>query len=208
MRRARQLPTSNFQLPTERDSSVLRWSVVLCVAPSVRRQSAPMRFYVPAVLTALSLLAPAAAAPLEPVDAAMNARIRAEGLERSQVQEVVDHLVTVIGPRLTGSPAHEAAAEWARARLVRDGLSNVHLEPWDFGRGWELAGFDLEMTGPRYMPLIGYPEAWSASTAGTIEGTPIFIGDKTADQIDAMRAELKGRIVLTAPLQTEFVRAD
>ena len=65
-------------------------------------------------------------------------QIRREGLERSQVVRAFDQFVTVAGPRLTGSPAHQAAAEWARETLASWGLSNAHLEPWPFGRGWVL----------------------------------------------------------------------
>ena len=51
-------------------------------------------------------------------------------------------------------------------RLKQWGLSNVHGEPFDFGRGWTLEKFSVEMIEPRYMPLSGYPRAWSASTIG------------------------------------------
>ena len=37
---------------------------------------------------------------------------------------------------------------------------------------------------------------------------PVFIGDQTADQVEALKGTLKGAIVLTQPLQTGFVRAD
>ena len=135
-------------------------------------------------------------------------QIRREGLERSQVVRAFDQFVTVVGPRLTGSPAHKAAADWARETLASWGLSNAHLEPWTFGRGWMLESQVIEMIEPRYMPLIGYTEAWSASTPRVIEAKPVWVGGKTAAEISAMRATLRGAIVLTQPLQAEFVRAD
>ena len=49
----------------------------------------------------------------EPVDAVVNAKIRDEGLNRSQVAPIFNMLVDTIGPRLT-SPAHKRAAESAR----------------------------------------------------------------------------------------------
>src|SRR5262245_14540753 len=49
----------------------------------------------------------------EPVDAAMVAKIRDEGLNRSQVKTVFNQFVDVIGARLTGSSEHKRAAEWA-----------------------------------------------------------------------------------------------
>ena len=55
-------------------------------------------------LVALIVQTPSAA------DSSALQQIRREGLERSQVVRAFDQFVTVVGPRLTGSPAHKAAA--------------------------------------------------------------------------------------------------
>ena len=34
------------------------------------------------------------------------------------------------------------------------------------------------------MPLIGYAEAWSAPTEGEIVATPVFLGGRTAAEVD------------------------
>src|SRR6185503_17205191 len=136
------------------------------------------------------------------------ARIRTEGLERSQVVPVFDMLTVNIGPRLTASPAHKRAAEWARDRLASYGLANVRLEPWKFGRGWTLEKLTVEMIEPRYLPLIGYADGWSAPTNGEIVAAPVFIGGKSPDEVEAMRAQLKGAIAMTQPMMTTFVRKD
>jgi|RhiMetdeSRZDD1v2_1073273.scaffolds.fasta_scaffold68192_4 carboxypeptidase Q len=141
-------------------------------------------------------------------DREMLARIRAEGLERSQVAAVFEYLTTDIGPRLTASPAHKRAAEWTRDRLASYGLANVHLEPWKFGRGWTLEQLSVELIEPRYLPLIGYADGWSASTNGEIVATPVFIGGKSLDEVQAMGARLKGAIVMSQPMMTNFVRRD
>ena len=156
---------------------------------------------------ALAVIALAAQAPPAADPAALQ-QIRREGLERSQVMRAFDQFVTVIGPRLTGSPAHKAAADWARQTLTSWGLSDARLEPWQFGRGWVLEGQVIEIVEPRYMPLIGYAEAWSASTPGIIEARPVSVAGKTAAEVAAMAGSLKGAIVLTQPVQNEFVRAD
>jgi carboxypeptidase Q len=136
------------------------------------------------------------------------AKIRAEGLEHSQVAPVFDMLTVTIGPRLTASPAHRRAAEWARDRLTSYGLDNVRFEPWTFGRGWELQKLTLEMIEPRYLPLLGYADGWSASTGGEIVAAPVFIGGRSPDAVEAMRAQLKGAIVMSQPMMTTFVRKD
>src|SRR6266850_2160216 len=92
----------------------------------------------PLVIFLAFLLVAAPAGAQEKIDTAMVMKIRAEGLEHSRVMEVFDHLVNVIGPRLTASPAYRTAVNWSRDRLVNMGLDNVHLEPWEFGRGWQL----------------------------------------------------------------------
>jgi carboxypeptidase Q len=125
------------------------------------------------------------------------AKIRTEGLEHSQVQAIFDYLTINIGPRLTASPAHKRAVEWTRDRLSSYGLANVHVEPWKFGRGWELQKLTVEMIEPRYLPLIGYADGWSASTNGEIVAAPVLVAGKSAEEIAAMGASLKGAIVLT-----------
>jgi carboxypeptidase Q len=136
------------------------------------------------------------------------ARIRAEGLQRSRALALYRTLTDEIGARLTGSPAHMQAARWARDRFAEWGLANPHLEPYEFGRGWQLDHVSVAMTEPRYMPLIAYPDAWSPSTNGAVSGRAVYIGDKSAAQIEAMAGQLRGAIVLTHLPQTEFVVRD
>ena len=126
-------------------------------------------------------------------------RLRREGLERSRVVEAFAQFVTVIGPRLTGSPAHKRAAEWARDTLAAVGLTDAHLEPWTFGRGWVLDHQVIEMVEPRYMPLIGYAEAWSPSTRGDMSARRSWPADATPAEVAAMKGRLAGAIVMTAP---------
>jgi hypothetical protein len=124
------------------------------------------------------------------------------------VAPVFEYLTVDIGPRLTASPAHKRAAEWTRDRLSAYGLQNVHLEPWQFGRGWTLEKLTVEMIEPRYLPLIGYADGWSAATAGDIVAAPVFIGGKSPDEVATMGSQLKGAIVMTQPILSNFVRKD
>lgn len=135
------------------------------------------------------------------------ARIRQEGLERSKVFELFSTLTDQFGPRLAGTPAYKQSAEWARERMREFGLADARLEAWPFGRGWILDRLVIEMVEPRYMPLIGYAEAWSAPTQGEIVATPIFLGGSTAADVAAKQDRLKGAIVMVAP-QTQFTRDD
>ncbi len=166
------------------------------------------RYLLTIAVTCFCLFAAPVWAIQEPVDRDLIAKIRDEGLNRSQVYETFTHFTEDIGPRLTGSPAYKAAANYAQAKLKEYGLENPRLEAWEFGRGWALDKFSIEMVEPRYMPLIGYPEAWSASMAGEITAAPIFLGDKKQEDVAQMRDKLKGAIVMSQPIQTSFERAD
>lgn len=136
------------------------------------------------------------------------AAIKAEGLRSSEAAVTFHTLTDVIGPRLTGSPAHVRAAHWAAGRLKAYGLRDARLEAFRFGAGWSLEKFTAEMTAPRYMPLVAYAQAWSAATSGVVTGTPVYLGDSTAADIERLGPALRGAIVLMHRPQTAFLRND
>jgi hypothetical protein len=139
----------------------------------------------------------------------MTARIREEGLQRSQAQALFHELTDRIGPRLTGSPGHDRAAAWARDLFTEWGLSGPRLEPFEFGRGWSVDKMSIEMTSPFYMPLTGYPEGWSpAVPGGVVSGRVVYLGDATESEIQAMAGSLRGAIVLTHQPQAGFFEGD
>jgi carboxypeptidase Q len=155
----------------------------------------------------VALLAATTTSAQEKIDTAMTAKIRTEGLEHSQVMEVFDHLVNVIGPRLTASPAYKTAVDWCRNKLVAMGFDNVHLEPWEFGRGWQLEKLTVEMVEPRYQPLIGYAKGWSPPTQGVLIASPLWLANPK-DDLKKYEGKLAGAIVMTRPILTDFIRAD
>lgn len=181
----------------------------------------PDRSAVPVLGCVLALLATPAVGPSggplaggsplaaqEPVDREMIERIREEASASSRVVETYDLLTNRVGPRLTNSPAFHRAVDLMEARLREFGIPEVHREGWEFGPGWTLEDLTLEMIAPRYFPLIGYPEGWSPSTDGVLEGTPVYVGDWTAEEVRARADELKGRIVLATTPQPDFIRTD
>src|SRR5262245_61152340 len=165
-----------------------------------------MRRLLFAALIGVALVAPAVAQ--EPFDRAMLARIKDEGLQRSHAQQLYLALTDGIGARLTGSPSYTQAARWAQTRFTEFGLANARLEPFAFPRGWSLEKISVEMTAPRYMPLIAYAEAWTPSPAGVLRGRVVYIGNKTVAEVEAMAEQLRGAIVLTSLPQTQFLDSD
>src|SRR5436189_1482020 len=88
----------------------------------------------------------------EKLDYAALARIRDEGLTRSQVMDHISWLADVYGPRLTGSPQIQQASDWAMKKFRDWGLANVHQEKWAFGKGWSLVRFNAHMIEPQVQP--------------------------------------------------------
>jgi carboxypeptidase Q len=156
----------------------------------------------------VALVSVAAAHAQQAGDPSFAARIREEGLQRPQAEELYLTLSDAIGARLTGSPSHLEAAQWARQRFAAWGLANARLEPFRFGRGWSLEKIAVEMTSPRYMPLIAYADAWTPSIAGVLSGRAVYVGDKTAGEIADLAPRLRGAIVLTHLPQTQFIDSD
>ncbi|OFW46318.1 MAG: hypothetical protein A3J29_17600 [Acidobacteria bacterium RIFCSPLOWO2_12_FULL_67_14b] len=159
--------------------------------------------YLAIVAVVLVVVAPGAAQ-----DIAMVEKIKAEGMERSKVLETFDQLTTVIGPRLTNSPAHKRAVAWTQETLKAWGMSEVHAEPFPFGRGWTLDKVSIEMIEPRYMPMIGYPKGWSPSTAGRLTAAPVWLPGLDETALKAQAGKLKGAILMTSPIVNYAIKAD
>jgi len=142
----------------------------------------------------------------EPVDLSVIHRIKAEAFENSKVMDHEFYLTDVYGPRLAGSPGYRAAGEWVMKRLKEYGLTNVHEEPWAFGRGWTYSHFSGHMIEPGYMPLIGFPLAWTPGTNGVVHGDAIYAPLVNDADLDKFRGKLRGKIVLTqAPKEVKMV---
>ncbi len=114
------------------------------------------------------LLVPAAAMRQGvPVDRAMVAKIREEGLQRSQVMEYEGYLADVLGARLTLSEDMKRAQKWVQGEMKSMGLVNVAAEPFmDFGVTWDNEFVSIHLLEPDYTPMVGYPIAHTAGTNG------------------------------------------
>jgi carboxypeptidase Q len=133
------------------------------------------------------------------MDPSLLAAIRVEGLERSEVMEHVIWLADVYGPRVTGTPAKQQAAEWAMDRLTTWGLSNARQERFSVGRGWSLERFSAHLLEPQVQPLIGVPQSWTVGTGGAVTAEVVAAPIGSYDDLERFRGRLAGRIVLTQP---------
>jgi carboxypeptidase Q len=63
---------------------------------------------------------------------------------------------------------------------------------------WQLTGYSGAMVEPAYMPIIGYPQAWSGGTNGPITAEAIMVPPiQTMADMDKLHRKLTGKIVLT-----------
>jgi hypothetical protein len=133
------------------------------------------KWLVPAVVFGLAIAAPLAQGTTEKIDTEMNARIRKEGMENSQIMRTMHYLTDVYGPRVTGSPNHEAAAKWIVAEMTKWGFKNGHLEPFEFKTatvtptgGWLNEKASGHIISPVKDNLVFEVLAWTPSTKGTV----------------------------------------
>src|SRR3954471_9690618 len=103
------------------------------------------------------------------LDPGINDKIRQEETNHSQIMRTMHFLTDVYGPRLTGSPNHKAAAEWAIRQMTDWGMTNGHLEPWDFGHeGWLNEDLPVLVTAPYKDALVVEALGWTPSAPGRV----------------------------------------
>jgi hypothetical protein len=134
----------------------------------------------------------------------INAKIRKEGMENSQILKTLHVLTDVYGPRLTGSPSLKQAGEWAIKQMHAWGLENGRLEPWEFGHpGWVNERFSAHMTSPVKDHLTCEVLAWTPGTNGTVTADAFHLAapDRPSQEeltsfLNAAREKAKGKMVL------------
>ncbi len=156
------------------------------------------RLLLPLLMFGLAVTFPAAMAtqaPQELIDKDVNARIRKEGWDNSQIMRTMHYLTDVYGPRLTGSPNHENAAKWAVQQMEQWGFKNGKLEPWDFGRaGWLNEKASGHILSPVKDNLVFEVLAWTPSTKGTVTGEGVHLITPLGPVVEApIAADVTGR---------------
>jgi carboxypeptidase Q len=125
-----------------------------------------LKIFAVAALVAAAAALPFAQAKLDPQ---INDKIRKEEAANSQIMRTMHFLADVHGPRLTGSPNHKAAAEWAVKTMTEWGFANGHLEPWEFGHpGWANEHVEAHIVSPMKSVLVVQPLAWTPGTKGPV----------------------------------------
>jgi len=144
-------------------------------------------------------------------DEAVFWKIRQEGTSHSRILPTLHVLTDVYGPRLTGSPNLKAAGEWALGQMREWGMTNTHLEPWDFGHpGWVNERLVAHLVSPVKDALVVEALSWTPGTNGVARSSavqivlppaPIMQTDLTT-YLESIKSSIKGKIVLVGRHQT------
>ena len=154
-------------------------------------------------LTVTVLLAAIVAAlTLAPVHAFNNnatARIIGEVFANGQQMRYLSLLSDEIGSRLTGSSGARRAEEVMEAEMKRIGLENVHREPFQMPAAWERGSAQAWLTSHNNRPLTVASYTWAPGTDGAVEGDVVEVGAGRPEDVERVRARLKGAIALVTP---------
>jgi hypothetical protein len=115
-----------------------------------------------------------------------------------QVDEILDHLVNQIGPRLTGSKNLTLAGKWAVQQFESYGFQKVRMEQW----GTFPVGFDRhhargQITAPKQQDLVFMTRSWTPGTDGPQRG-PAFLAPKTEEELQALKGKLSGAWIVAS----------
>ncbi len=167
-------------------------------------------FQIPALLLlGLLMQAGAPAVPAGQVADDVIMKIRDEANFHSQIMRTMHFLTDVYGPRLTGSPHYKEAADWALRQMKEWGMTNEHLEPWEFGHpGWVNERFSAHILSPLKDQLTCEVVAWTPGTDGPVSAQvfQMTLPDKpTAEDLTSyfsgVGEKVKGKIVFIGPPQ-------
>jgi carboxypeptidase Q len=135
-------------------------------------------------------VAPITAAQQRTVD-----RLQAAALASDHAYEIVESLVTEVGPRLAGSEAEARARDWAVAMLRANGFTNVRIEPFTIPY-WDATREEVRIVSPgAERLLVAAALGGSPSTPeGGLTGELVRFADMAALEA-APASAVAGRIV-------------
>jgi hypothetical protein len=121
-------------------------------------------------------------------------RLREAALADDHGYDIVQDLVTQIGPRIAGSEAEAHARDWAVAMLRANRFSNVHVEPFAI-QSWAWVRQEARIVSPSQQRLVIAALGGSPSTPlGGVEAEIVRFADIPSLQAAAESA-VRGKIV-------------
>ena len=140
----------------------------------------------------------------QPTPANINSAIRKEETDNSKIMRTLHYLTDLYGPRLTGSPNHVAAANWAVKEMRSWGFDKAELEPWEFGHpGWVNERSTVLMTSPVQDTLTFEVLAWTRGTKKAVKTTAFNLvlperpnQEELTAYLESVKTQVKGKAVL------------
>ena len=131
-----------------------------------------------------------------PTDDPVIKQIWALGMENSQAYPLAQALLDPIGPRLTGSPEHNAAIDWIIGRYEQWGIS-ARREQYGTWEGWKRGITHVDLIEPRVRTLEGITLAWSPGTNGPVEGDVVLLPEVSSRaEFDSWLRTVRGKFVM------------
>src|SRR4030042_4589998 len=134
----------------------------------------------------------------ESVDLDVISKIKQEGMQNTDIDELAFWMSDYSGPRLTASEGWDRGAEWAKRKLEEYGLQDVRIEiarAWDRG-GWNNRKTYAAMTAPYYVNFTANPVAWTGSTEGVVKSEAILLDINDESDFDRFKGKLRSKIIL------------
>ena len=127
-------------------------------------------------------------------------RLWALGMDSSQASTLAQVLFDSLGPRLTASPAMEAAQDWLVKTYQGWGV-DAKKEQYGTWRGWQRGVTHLDLVAPRVRSLEAMMLAWSPGTPkGRPVRAPVIVFPDVADSaaFAAWLPQARGKFVLAS----------
>lgn len=139
---------------------------------------------------------------LFPVDDPVIKAIWDEGMENSHIYMLAQTLADSIGPRLPGSPAFDAGADWVLKLYGEWGIPG-RKEEYGTWKAWERGVTNVDLLEPRVRSLDGMMQAWSAGTNGTVTGEVVSLPRVSSPaEFQSFLGSVRGKFVLITPAET------
>ncbi|MFH1265600.1 MAG: M20/M25/M40 family metallo-hydrolase [Planctomycetota bacterium] len=114
---------------------------------------------------------------------------------------MAQELLDPIGPRLTGSPEHNAAIDWILGKYEGWGIP-ARREQYGTWTGWRRGITHVDLIEPRVRTLEGITLAWSPGTDGPVEGDALLLPEVSSRaEFDAWLETIRGKFVLISPAE-------
>lgn len=148
----------------------------------------------PGFVTAVNPQAPAEVAPISAAQQRNVDRLREAALQSDLAWEIVESLVTEVGPRLAGSPEEARARVWAEAMLRENRFTNVRTDDFTIPF-WHARRQEAFIVSPTRQYMVTAALGGSPSTPqGGLEAEVVRFADMAALEA-APNSAVAGRIV-------------